>query len=119
MLRRLLILFLASAASLSVWAQDAEGIYNKVDENPSPSKTVKPEYPRDLKRDGVEGIVAVAIVIDETGSVVSAKVSKSSNPGFDQAALDAISKWKFKPGKKEGKAVKVRVTIPFRFNLED
>lgn len=101
-----------------VCAQDGE-IYTKVDENPAPTKTVKPNYPASLKSEGVSGLVAVQIVIDEKGEVVDAKATKSSHPDFEKPALDAIKKWKFKPAKKDGKEVKVRVTIPFRFNLED
>lgn len=119
MARKLFSLVVVLALGLSLHAQDADGVYTKVDENPSPVKTAKPNYPSDLKRDGVEGIVAISCVIDENGEVISSKVTKSSNPGFEKSALDAISRWKFKPAKKDGKAVKVKVTIPFRFNLEE
>lgn len=119
MYRKLLFAVLALALSAALRAQDAEGVYSKVDENPAPTKTVKPTYPSELRREGVEGLAAVSCVIDETGVVISAKVTKSSNPGFEKAALEAIEKWKFKPAKKDGKTVKVRVTIPFRFNLDD
>lgn len=102
-----------------VRAQDADGVYTKVDEKPVPTKTVKPTYPLELKRDGVEGLVAVSFVIDETGNVISAEVKKSSNVAFEGPAKEAILKWKFSPAKKDGKAVKVRVTIPMKFSLED
>ena len=118
-LRSFLGLFAVLALNLALCAQDADGVYTKVDENPAPIKTAKPEYPLDLKRDGVSGLAAVSCVIDETGNVISCKVTKSSNPGFEKPALDAIAKWKFKPAKKDGKEVKVKVTIPFRFNLDE
>lgn len=119
MYRTLLSLVCALAMASAIYAQDADGVYTKVDENPAPTKTVKPNYPSELKREGVQGLAAVSCVIDETGNVISSKVTKSSHPGFEKAALDAIEKWKFKPAKKDGKAVKVRVTIPFRFNLDE
>lgn len=119
MLRKIALFLLTVALVSALRAQDADGVYSKVDEPPAPLKTVKPTYPNELKRDGVEGLAAVSCVIDETGVVQSAKIVKSSNPGFERAALDAIVKWKFKPAKKDGKEVKVRVTIPFRFNLEE
>lgn len=112
-----LVLFFLAVANFLI-AQDGE-IFTKVDENPAPTKTVKPSYPSSLKSEGVSGLVAVQIVIDEKGEVIDAKATKSSHPDFEKPALDAIRKWKFKPAKKDGKEVKVRVTIPFRFNLED
>lgn len=119
MVRKLLCALAAFVLACSLRAQDADGVYTKVDENPSPTKTAKPAYPAELRRDGVEGLVAVSVVIDENGDVISSKVAKSSNKAFDSFALDAINKWKFKPAKKDGKAVKVKVTIPFRFSIDE
>jgi len=114
-----LLLIAICISTLSLHAQDADGVYTKVDENPAPVKTSKPVYPMQLKRDGTTGLVALTCVIDEKGEVLSVKVSRSSHPGFDNAAMEALQKWKFKPAKKDGKAVKVKVTIPFRFNLDE
>jgi protein TonB len=50
---------------------------------------------------------------------MSSSVSKSSHPDFEKPALDAVKNWKFKPAKKDGNVVKVRVTVPLRFNVEE
>jgi TonB family C-terminal domain len=113
------LLALVSFISLPFTALADDTIYTKVDENPVPVRTPPPRYPDSLKREGVSGVVAVAIVIDETGSVINTAVSKSSHPDFERPALEAVSKWKFKPAKKDGAAVKVRVTLPLRFSIED
>ncbi|MBL9205542.1 MAG: energy transducer TonB [Opitutaceae bacterium] len=111
---------LAVAALLpSIWAQDANGIYNKVEEPPVPVKTPPPKYPEAMRRDGVSGVVAVTVVIDEKGSVTEATVSKSTHPDFERPSLDAMRSWKFKPAKVGGEPVKVRVTVPMRFNVQD
>lgn len=118
-LQRLFILFvLLGAAGVSAWAED-DTVYTKVDENPVPLKTPPPKYPESLKREGVSGVVAVVIVIDEKGSIIGSSIAKSSNSEFEKPALDAVKNWKFKPAKKDGTPVKVRVTIPLRFNVED
>lgn len=119
MKRKILCLLSLFALTVGAYSQDAEGVYAKVDEAPAPTKTAKPVYPTDLKREGVEGIVALSCVIDEKGDVISVRVNKSSDPRFEAPAREALQKWKFKPAKKDGKEVKVRVTIPFRFNLEE
>lgn len=115
----LFLTLLLSAASSSVCAQVDESIYTKVDENPVPVKTPPPRYPENMKREGMSGLVAVTVVIDEKGNIVSSVIAKSSNPEFEKPALDAVKIWKFKPGKKDGTPVKVRVTVPLRFTLTE
>ena len=51
LLRIFIILILAVSCCRLFYAQDAEGVYNKVDEKPTPLKTPEPEYPTSLKRD--------------------------------------------------------------------
>lgn len=89
------------------------------DVRPTPIKTPPPEYPYALRRDGVSGIVAVKVEIDENGAVTNCTVSKSSNAGFDDAAIRAVKTWKFKPAQKDGAPVKISLVIPIKFNVED
>jgi protein TonB len=77
----------------------------------------KIEYPVIAKRVGIEGKVFVRAFVDETGVVTSAEVVKGIGGGCDEAALDAILKTKFNPGKQRGKPIKVQVTIPILFKL--
>lgn len=113
---RALFLSAVLAAPLSLVA--ADDIYSKVDEPPVPVKTPPPRYPEALRRDGVSGLVAVTVVIDEKGIVISSEVSKSSHNEFEAPSIEAVKGWKFKPAKVGGNAVKVRVTIPMRFNVD-
>lgn len=85
------------------------------DEAPQPLRTVAPAYPHDLRNQGVSGMVAVSVLIDDQGNVTEKSVAKSSHPGFEQAALDAVSQWKFKPAQKSGQAIAVRVVLPVKF----
>jgi len=57
--------------------------------------------------------------IDEKGNVINGTVVKSTHKDFEEPALEAVKGWKFRPAKKEGVAVKVRVTAPLRFKVED
>lgn len=72
-------------------------------------------YPEIAKRAGIEGKVFVRAFVDETGSVTNAEIIKGIGGGCDEAALDAILKTKFTPGKQRGKPIKVQVTIPIVF----
>lgn len=115
---RSLTLVVSLVLGLGVASAYAEGedAITKFDKPPVPTKTPPPTYPSSLK--GVNGMVAVVVIIDEKGSVVDATVTKSSDPAFEDPSIDAIKRWKFKPAEKDGQAVKAKVTIPVRFNAE-
>jgi protein TonB len=88
-------------------------------EPPVPVRTVPPEYPYELRRDGIAGVVTLSCVIDEQGNVTQLAIEKTTNPGFNNSALDALKRWKFKPARIDGNPVAKRVVIPLRFNLEE
>lgn len=74
-------------------------------------------YPELAKRLGIEGKVYILAFINEKGIVDHAKVIKGIGSGCDEAALNAVIKTKFSPGKQRGKPVKVQVSIPIVFKL--
>lgn len=88
-------------------------------EPPVPVRTVAPDYPRDLRNQGISGVVMVRCTIDDQGNVAETTVSKSSNADFDKFALDAVKKWKFKPGKQDGNPISMTVTIPIKFVADE
>lgn len=105
--------------SIALLAPVARGQATKdFDERPMPVKSVAPQYPADMKRDKVSGVVTLKVVIDENGDVLERSVTKSSRSEFEEPALTAIQQWKFKPAKKAGSAVKATVTIPIKFSAE-
>lgn len=75
-------------------------------------------YPEVAKRVGIQGRVFVKAFIDEKGNVVKSEVIKGVDPALDSAAVDAVMKTKFTPGKQRGKPVKVQVSIPIVFALK-
>lgn len=88
-------------------------------EPPVPVRTVSPAYPEELRRAGIPGVVTVSCTIDEKGNVTDAKVIKTSNAAFSGPALDALARWKFKPARRAGNAVPIKVSFPIKFQLED
>ncbi|MEW6508764.1 MAG: energy transducer TonB [Bacteroidota bacterium] len=75
-------------------------------------------YPEVAKRAGIQGRVFVKAFIDEKGNVNKCEVIKGVHPALDSAAVDAVIKTKFTPGKQRGKPVKVQVSIPIVFALK-
>ena len=74
-------------------------------------------YPEIAKRAGVQGRVYVKAFVDESGTVKKAEVIKGIGAGCDEAAVDAVMRTRFKPGKQRGKPVRVQVSIPILFKL--
>lgn len=80
---------------------------------------VRPQYPFALRRDGVAGEVVVDFIIDANGDVQSAYAVRSSRKEFEAAAVQAVTKWKFRPGRKGGRAVSAHMQVPIMFTLNE
>lgn len=89
-----------------------------LDQRPEARVRINPVYPFDMRRTGVRGEVHVGFIVDSQGNVVDPYIVRSSHSGFEQAAIDAVLKWRFRPGRKGGAAVNTRVVQPLAFNLE-
>ncbi len=103
--------------------EEAPTFFVAVEEMPEPIGGIaaiqeKIAYPEIAKRAGVEGKVYVLAFVDEEGNVRKAQIIKGIGAGCDEAALDAVLKSKFKPGRQRGKPVKVQVSIPIVFKLQ-
>ncbi len=78
----------------------------------------KIKYPEIAKKAGVEGMVVIQFVVDESGRVTDPVVVKGIGAGCDEEALRVVEDARFKPGKQRGKPVKVRFSLPIRFKLK-
>ncbi len=74
-----------------------------------------PEYPAALRKQKLDGTVHVLFMVDRTGRVDSPIVQKSTNPAFEAAALQAVKRWRFEPGKRNGEPVVFRMRVPITF----
>ena len=82
-------------------------------------KNPPPGYPRISRRNGEQGTVIVRVFISTQGAPDKAEVRTSS--GFvrlDQAALEAVQRWRFVPGRRNGTPEAMWFNIPVRFILE-
>ncbi len=88
-------------------------------EPPKLRHRVEPVVPAEALRKQERGKVEVAFVIDKTGAVRDAKVTQSSDPIFDQPALDAVRQWEYYPPQNQYYyAVSVRQKVTVTFNAE-
>ena len=77
----------------------------------------EPEYSEDARKAKFQGSVLVSIVVDENGNPQNIRVVRPLGMGLDEKAVEAVRKWKFKPGLKDGKAVSVYASIEVSFRL--
>lgn len=90
-----------------------------LDQQPSLRSRVDPVYPFEMKRQGIGAEVIVEFICTASGEVIEPRIVKTNNHAFDNAVIDCILKWKFRPGKKGGRAVAARMQQPFSFAITD
>lgn len=75
-----------------------------------------PVYPANMRRAGRAGTVEVLFIVDEQGRVKQPKVHQSTDPAFEDAAIEAVKQWRFEPGTRKGEKVQFKIKIPITFN---
>lgn len=76
------------------------------------------KYPTIAQEKGIQGRVVVQFIVNKDGSIENAQVLKSVDPHLDREALRVVKSMpKWKPGEKEGKAVRVKYILPINFKL--
>jgi len=77
----------------------------------------QPSYTKEARRDGVQGFVALRLLLSGNGRVTRARVVKGLPYGLTESAIRAACKMKFKPGMKDGKPVSQWVIAEYVFRL--
>ena len=116
------------ALPMNAQSESSTKVYDAVDEMPSfpgglnglmTFLAQNMVYPVTAQENGVQGRVTVSFVIETDGSITDVKVARSVDPFLDREAMrivKAMPKWT--PGKKDGKPVRVKYTVPVVFRLQ-
>ncbi|WP_321473633.1 energy transducer TonB [uncultured Paludibaculum sp.] len=127
--RRSLFVLFALLTSVTFGSAQQTGCPGGDAPRPVPTKAVEPEYSKAARDARIEGVVLLSIVVDESGLPTQIKVQRWSLKqkeggdvvedalGLDQSAMDAVRKWRFRPGQKDGKPVAVRANVEINFRL--
>ena len=76
-------------------------------------------YPTIAAENGVQGRVNCTFVVNADGSVTDVSVVRGIDPNLDKEATRVLSKLpKFRPGEQRGKPVRVKYSVPVRFQLK-
>jgi protein TonB len=93
-------------------------LYAAVEHPPVPISRVLPDYPSAARARGLEGEVVLRAIVDRQGAVEQQIVVIESVPSLDQAAIEALRRWRFEPGRDAyNRPVRVVIEVPLRFRL--
>jgi len=84
---------------------------------PQKTRDASPLYPDIARQARVQGIVILEAIIDPQGNVTNVRVLRSI-PLLDQAAIDAVRKWKYEPTLLNGVPVPIVMTVTVNFSLQ-
>jgi protein TonB len=102
-------------------AQTGEKIYRIGEEGvtaPTVLSKTEPAYTDEARNAKIEGMVELSVEIDADGLAQNIRVVRSLGGGLDQSAVAAIQEWRFKPGEKDRKPVRVAARIGVNFHLK-
>ncbi len=80
-------------------------------------RKIEPQYPQMAKIARVQGAVLLAALIGKDGTIQNLHVVQTASPLLNQAAMDAVKQWKYKPYILNGEPVEVDTNITVNFTL--
>jgi TonB family protein len=84
---------------------------------PRPIVNVMPEYSDQARRQKIQGVVVVSMLVTEDGLPTDFRVEKSLGYGLDEKALQAAARYRFKPAMRDGNPVSQRIMVEMNFRL--
>jgi len=84
---------------------------------PRPTHTPEPNYPESERRARHDGMVTLTLIVGSDGAPRDIAVSGTLSPDLDQAAVDAVKQWRFKPAIKDGKPIPVKMAVELEFHF--
>jgi len=78
-----------------------------------------PVFPFEQRSQVTQAEVVVEFIVLSDGRVQYATVVSATYPGFDRAATEGVSRWRFRPGMKGGRKVNTRMRVPIIFSVVD
>jgi TonB family protein len=78
---------------------------------------VNPEFSDEARRNKIEGVVIVSLVVDEEGMPIDIRLVRGAGHGLDENAIAAVSQYRFEPATLDGKVVAYPMTVEVDFRL--
>ncbi len=77
------------------------------------------EYPKQAQLSNIQGTVVLRFIVEPSGLMTNIGVEKTIGGGCEQEAIRVLQMIKWYPGKNDGKLVRVKMSFPFYFILND
>jgi TonB family protein len=106
-----------SSAGFSPFAPNASSRLRQGDTPPVPIHNVDAEFSDEARRERIQGVVMVSLLVNEEGVPIDLSVVKGMGHGLDEKALEAVSQYRFKPAMRGGVPVEARITVEVNFRL--
>jgi TonB family protein len=84
---------------------------------PKVLERVRPEYTEEGRRLRNQGTVVLMVTVDARGRARQARVLRALGNGLDEKAIDAVRRWRFRPGTERGRAVRMETKVEVEFRL--
>ncbi|MGA9586991.1 MAG: energy transducer TonB, partial [Terracidiphilus sp.] len=84
---------------------------------PVPIFTPEAEFSDEARRQKYQGVCIISVTIDAQGNPQNPRVVQRLGMGLDEKALEAVLRYRFKPARKDGKPVPVRMSVMVNFRL--
>jgi periplasmic protein TonB len=94
----------------------SSGPSSKTIREPKLITSTHPTYPSVARQSNTQGTVVVSAEVDVKGNVIDAKAI-SGPVSLRQAAIEAVSQWKYSPALIDGKPARAQVTVDVQFRL--
>ncbi len=112
-----------TALTATDMSADDDDVYRVVDEMPEIVGGIEElykhlNYPERAMRAEIQGRVVIQFIIDAQGNVHNPEILRDIGGGCGQAAINAIQRVEFSPGRHEGQTVAVLYALPVTFRLE-
>jgi len=109
---------LGTMAFTPVAPPQSEFDISQVDDMPQVISRRDPVYPYNARQKNISGMVLLKFLVTKEGEVQQVSIVQAKPPGvFDEAAKQAVSTWRFKPGTLDNEPVATWVTIPLKFQI--
>jgi protein TonB len=90
----------------------------QVDRPPEIISRVEPHYPRTARSRRLSGKIVVKFLVDPQGRVEKQSILEANPQGvFESSVLEAVARWRFKPGYYKGQPVSTWIVVPLQFKL--
>ena len=110
---RCLVVLIVMLLPVGAHAQNAA----PAEEPPEVISRTEPSYTEEARKNGVEGSVAMRVEVDSKGRVRTARMIRLLGYGLDEAAIDSVMRWRFRPATRRGIPVSSFTSVEIHFRL--